>query len=281
MPAVTTHEVCSSDGTRIQFYCLGGDGPDLLICHATGFHAMAYAPLGLELLQHFRVWALDFRGHGRSDESATGEYAWKLMNEDLLACAGHIGASPMFGFGHSMGGAALVGAQAAQPEIFKALYLYEPVILPTEFYQAGDPSPLVNSALKRRQVFSSRSEALQRYASRLPLSTLHADALAAYVEHGFVDTPDGQVRLACRAEVEAATFEASDYISLEAVPPLEVPVVVAAGGLASIPNPGQFAVGISEQLPQARFHRFDDLGHLGPLESPVGVAQHVAATLLA
>ena len=58
--------VTSADGTEIAVYEFGGAGETLLVAHATGFCATMYRPLGVELVDRFRIVALDFRGHGRS-----------------------------------------------------------------------------------------------------------------------------------------------------------------------------------------------------------------------
>src|SRR5690606_40097938 len=50
-----------------------------------------------------------------------------------------------------------------------------------------------------------------------------ADSLAAYVEHGFVDDPDGTVSLACAPEDEARVFEAPNKPTLDDVAVIATP----------------------------------------------------------
>ena len=109
---------------------------------------------------------------------------------------------------------------------------------------------------------------------------MRADALAAYVEGAFVDLPDGRVRLACSAETEARTFEASGGLALEDAAGISVPATVGAGTVGGVPNPGGFAPSIAEALPQGRFLSFENLGHFGPLEAPGVVAAAVTRELL-
>ena len=69
------------DGPRIATYDLGGDGPDLLLVHATGFCAGVWGPVAA-LLDDFRVTALDVRGHGRSaapDVHGRREVVWRTQ----------------------------------------------------------------------------------------------------------------------------------------------------------------------------------------------------------
>ena len=273
-------EVRSEDGVNLNLRMMGGSGPDLLVCHATGFHGLAYRPLAQCLEEQFRVWALDFRGHGSSGHAPGEDYAWTGMGADVAACATAIGAERLYGFGHSMGGAALLLAERARPGTFAGLFLYEPIVLPRGFFDHADANPLAAGARNRREVFNSRAEALARYSSRSPLGVMRADALAAYVEGAFVDLPDGRVRLACSAETEARTFEASGGLATEDAVEISVPATVAAGTVGGMPNPGAFAASIADALPQGRFRSFENLGHFGPLEAPAVVAAGAIGALL-
>lgn len=273
-------EVRSADGVKLNLRMMGGSGPDLLVCHATGFHGLAYRPLAQSLKERFTVWAPDFRGHGSSGPAPGDDYAWSGMGADVAACAAEIGAQRLYGFGHSMGGAALLLAERSMPGTFESLFLYEPIVLPRGFFDAPRANPLAAGARNRREVFNSRAEALARYSSRSPLAVMRADALAAYVEGGFVDLGDGRVRLACSAETEARTFEASGGLPTEEANQIDVPATVAAGTTAAAPNPGLFAPAIADALPAGRFLSFENLGHFGPLEAPGVVAAAAVRELL-
>ncbi len=266
-------------GLSLSLAMLGGSGPDLLICHATGFHAAAYRPLANHLKTRFRVWAVDFRGHGASDPAPDGDYGWKNMGAEVLACARHIGSSQLYGFGHSMGGATLLLAEQAEPQTFEALYLYEPIVPPRNYFSSRGENPLAGAARKRREVFASRAEVLQRYASRPPLNVLRADALAAYIDGGFVDLPDGRVKLACHPDTEARTFENSDSLTTDRLGGISVPTTVAAGTLPQFPNPAEFAPDIAASLAEAQLVSFASLGHFGPFEAPGVVAADMISRL--
>ena len=200
-------ELTSDDGTQLMLHRLGGSGPALLICHATGFHGRAYLPLAHSFAQHFTVWAIDMRAHGAAGAPINGDFSWQRMGEDVLAAIDTLGGSPLHAFGHSMGGAAILLAEIARPGIITAAFMYEPIIFPEAFLAARDENPLAAPTRRRRELFASREVALARYASRPPLNILRADALHANVADGFVDLPDGTGRLACRAGEEARTYE--------------------------------------------------------------------------
>ena len=119
--------------------------------------------------------------------------------------------TPAAGFGHSMGGAALLMAEERRPGTFDRLFLFEPIVFPDDFRLTA-PNMMSDLARSRRSTFPSRDDALARYASRPPLNTMRADVLKAYVDDGFVDLPDGSVRLACLPDDEARTFESESKV---------------------------------------------------------------------
>ena len=108
--------------------------PVLLFSHATGFHGRVWEPMASFLNDQFRCVSIDLRGHGMSQLPPEAGLAWSRMADDLLAVlsSGRFPEGPLHGIGHSMGRAALVLAAARRPAAFRSLWLYEPVIVPTE-----------------------------------------------------------------------------------------------------------------------------------------------------
>ena len=204
------------------------------------------------------------------------------MAGDLLAAVDHLGHTSVAAFGHSVGGATVLLAELARPGVLDAAYLYEPIVWPAGFAHEG-PNPMAGPARRRREEFGSRAEAFARYASRPPLGLLRADALWAYVSHGFEDLDDGTVRLKCRAPSEAATFEAETAMTLDRVVGVTPPVTVAVGERrppgAPDRGPAQLAPSLVDQLGAGRLVRYPHLGHFGPFQDPETVAADVLTAL--
>src|SRR3954469_6119132 len=104
--------VTTVHGTSVAVHDLGGDGPALLICHATGFCGRAYGPLAAVLGARHHVWAVDVRGHGDSPPPADGNFDWNGITFDVLAAVEAIAADELHVVGHSMGGAVAMQAEA-------------------------------------------------------------------------------------------------------------------------------------------------------------------------
>lgn len=272
----------ASDGTLVNFHELGGAGPPLLLSHATGFHARVWCPLVDELAHRFRCLGFDQRGHGDTPAPASGDFDWHGFADDALAVVDAAGLERPFGFGHSAGATALLLAELGRPGTFRALYCYEPVVAPAEpgAFTAPPGGALAAGARRRREVFPSRQAAYEHFEAKPPLSALAPSVLRAYVDHAFDDTGDGSVRLKCRAENEARSYEMGmRHGAWERLGRITCPVTVACGSLSDTFGPPVAALQAS-QLRRGRTEAFEGLGHFGPLEDPAAVAEAVRRALV-
>ncbi|MEY2464663.1 MAG: hypothetical protein QOH64_2801 [Acidimicrobiaceae bacterium] len=280
--------VPSTDGVTVAVHDLGGEprAPVLLLSHATGFHGLAFGPMARSgLTERYHCIAPDLRGHGDSVVPSDLDYDWRGFADDVLAVLEHLdeagrsgdGATgrPVFGFGHSMGGAALLMAEASRPGSFAGLFLFEPIVPPPGAFMRpeGEDNPLAAGAERRREVFDSFEAAYENYASKPPLNVFRPDALRAYVEGGFAPQPDGTVLLKCRGRVEAQTFRmAASNGMYERLKDIACPVTIAVGVDQPL-APSAFAPAIVDGLPHGSLVGLDPLGHFGPMEDPETVAQ--------
>jgi pimeloyl-ACP methyl ester carboxylesterase len=269
--------VTTRRGSRVAVHDLGGSGPDLLICHATGFCGGSYRPLARVLSANFHVWALDFPGHGDSELPPDADFALKGMARDLVDVGRSLASTPLACVvGHSLGGAVALQAAADDPALAVSAYVYEPAILGSDVViRAGSSNPMAESARRRRPGFASRAEALWRYAAKPPLGDLDAASLAAYVEFGFADSSDGSVTLKCQPESEARTFESSGGVRVSDIGAAALPTLCVTGGEVDSPLP-TLVPPVVAALPNAvlRVHRH--LGHFGPLQSPSLIGEDIA-----
>jgi pimeloyl-ACP methyl ester carboxylesterase len=268
--------VTTADGVEVATHDLGGTGPPLVMAHAAGLHGLVLGSLATHLGQSFHCVAFDARGHGDSALPADRTFDWYGLAADVLAVVGGLALDKPFGFGHSSGGTALLLAEQARPGTFAALYCFEPVIVPADPpLGRDDDSVLAGRARHRRTTFASRDEACRHYASKPPLNRVVPAVLRAYVDHGFAETDDGQVRLKCRPEDEATVYEtATAHDAYGRLGEVACPVVVACGSETEGCPPDRARAHVA-RLPQGRHEVLDGLGHLGPLERPDQVAASI------
>lgn len=267
------------DGNPVTYTFLSGAGPAILFAHATGFHGHVWRPVAGHLSDAFSSYAFDQRGHGDTPPSPAGQ-SWVGFAHDALAVVDAARLEWPFGVGHSSGGAALLLAELARPGTFRALWLYEPILPGADSKFAGTGGDrLAAGARRRREVFPDREVARENYAGKPPFSSLAPEALAAYVDHGFEDLDDGTVRLKCRAEVEAATYEmATEHGAAQRLPEIACPVLFVAGGRTNTPFGAVYLEALARDLPGATTMVLDELGHFGPMEDPAAVAASIRHT---
>jgi pimeloyl-ACP methyl ester carboxylesterase len=274
--------VTTSDGVSIAVHDFGGDGPPLVLAHATGLHGLVWGPVAERLRPSFRCVAFDHRGHGDSGLPPGLDFAWRGLAADVAAVVDGLGLERPYGVGHSAGAAALVLAEEAGPGTFLALYGYEPVIMAIPLpYAALPENPLAAGARRRRPGFASRQEAFDNYASKPPFDRARPDALWAYVEHGFADVADGTVVLKCLPENEARMFEQSSrHDAFEHLPELTCPVTLVAGAATESPLGEPNLVALASRVSRATVELMPMLSHFGPLEDPDAVVASVLRAFL-
>ncbi len=272
--------VTASDGTRVATWDFGGEGPPLVFLHATGFHGRCYVPLASALAGSFHCYAVDQRGHGGSDLSATGSYDWRLFRDDLLAVLDRLGLDQPFAFGHSLGGGVAFLAEGARPGTFQGIYAYEPIVFTPEQVNAiRSNNGLVGVSRRRRPAFASLGEAMLNYAGKPPFGGFRADVLWEYVTGGFDVGDDGTATLHCTPEHEARVYEnASSSGAYDVLGAVKARVVLACG--ADNPDIGLGHLNeVAAALPVVDVEEIAGLSHFGPFEDPARVAGRVVAML--
>jgi pimeloyl-ACP methyl ester carboxylesterase len=281
-PLEPTGRARAADGVDVTFYDLGGEGPALVLAHATGFCGPVLAPLAAHLGRSFRSIAIDERGHGASGPPPGGHFDWQGFAADVLGVVDHLGLERPFGFGHSCGGAALLLAEEARPGTFAGLYCFEPVVFPGDdpLPPTLEGNPLAVGALRRRPTFGSRGEALANFSGKPPFGRLHPDALAAYVDNGFAPLPGGGIGLRCRREDEARVYAMSfSHDAFARLGDVRCPVTLACGAETDGFGP-ELLEALAGRLARSTTVVLGGLGHFGPLEDPGVVARSVSRSLV-
>ncbi|MGI9294500.1 MAG: alpha/beta fold hydrolase [Pseudomonadales bacterium] len=252
----------------------------VLFVHATGFHARCWDKV-IDILPNVHAYAVDMRGHGRSDK--TPPYNWRQFGDDVAELIRVLDLSRVIGVGHSMGGRAILEAAAREPSRFRNLVLVDPVIMAPESYdnfkRRGEPHP----AVRRKNHFESPTAMFDRFAERLPYSLWREDILRDYCDYGLLPADSG-FELACPPTVEAQVYSgAAEYSAYSKIEEIDLPVqILRAEEQAS----DQVAVNMSAsptwpelatRFKNATDHYYPELTHFIPMQRPELVAQFVSA----
>ncbi|WP_046733712.1 alpha/beta fold hydrolase [Streptomyces humi] len=126
------HRLVDVGGIRLAYQVSGPpDAPPLVLVHALGENATDWEQVAPALARSRRVYALDLRGHGRSDWP--GDYSLELMRADVLSFLEALGLGSVDLIGHSLGGIVAYLLAQEHPQRVSRLVLEDvPVPRPRE-----------------------------------------------------------------------------------------------------------------------------------------------------
>ncbi|KAI0080460.1 alpha/beta-hydrolase [Panus rudis PR-1116 ss-1] len=219
------------------------DALTLVFAHGTGFHKEHWEPTLQDLYQlvdkngaeRFKIreaWCIDCPNHGDAAILNEQELLWGYENvfgweeyargiHSFLTGQGQgvpvdFTSRNLVGIGHSMGAVAIMLSTTYLPTLkYHSIILVDPMMYPKP--PSGFPPlatiDLAAGAIKRRDQWPSRSEALQFFQSRPSFKIWDPRVLEAFVNHGLRDLPtavypnDNEgVTLKCPRAQEAACY---------------------------------------------------------------------------
>ena len=264
----------------------GGSGPLFVFGHANGFSPETYRVLFEALGACFRVTSFAARPlWGGSDPQAIAD--WRDLADDLRRGLVRRGGEPVVGAGHSLGSVLNVLAAAAEPALFRALVMVDPVIFSgphSLFWGAfkglglGHRLPLIRGARRRRERFPSREHVRAAYRGKPAFRTWRPEVLDDYVDSGFIDEEDGGVRLRYPKAWEARIFEitpAEDPSKTAGASDIALPMLIIRGA-GSDTFRASAAARARRELPTATVVELPRTTHFVPMEQP----QEVAASIV-
>lgn len=279
LPQFTGPEFITVRSIRLALWQRAGTEPAIFFAHATGFHARCWDQIAARLPN--RAFAVDIRGHGRSEKTAPPCH-WPEFGKDTAALLEAAGIRGLIGVGHSMGAYALALAAARKPDAFSSLLLLDPVILPRAAY-TGRASES-HFARKRRNRWTGPTELYESYRERPPFRDWDPAVLRDYCDYGLLHAEDGNgFVLACPPEIEASIYE--ECTSAEADIYDQFPKVIAPVTL--VRSARQLTTGVALDMgasPTApdlatHFRRCRDVStaysHFIPMEAPEMVAAEI------
>lgn len=265
-----------SDGVAIHYSDWGGDGPPLVLLHATGFLSALWRPVAERLAGRFRVVAADQRGHGDSGKPPDG-YRFEAFADDLQRLIEALELEQPLAVGHSAGATIIVVHTKQHPGVVRRAVLIDPILPRPEWYVdlPGTPNanPIAEAARKRRAVWPGREELFRAYRSRATFQTWREDVLRLYVDEGTRTGDNGQVVLKCPPEIEAQVFDAARHLDpWPMLAEMKCPALVLWGAESHLLGWG-LERQVEDAIPRVRTIVVPDTTHFLPQEHPDEVAR--------
>ena len=277
-------------GGKVAGWRWPNDGaPPLLFCHANGFCASTYKQLCQNLSEQFDVFAIDLRGHGKTELDAAPErdMSWSTYTADVNASLDQIKADFEIAedwviSGHSLGAAVAIQTAAKRHDV-RSLAVIEPLVFSklVSFASAtplwsvfASQIPLARNARARRAKWKTRKRVLVGYSRKVTFANWAPGVLENYLEDGLIDEEDG-VALACSPSWEAANYAASHCGFWRTVRRVKAPMSVycvthRSGTVFSGARSGLKRLSSAVVVD-------DELTHLAPMENPTKLAEFICS----
>src|SRR5258708_4537958 len=181
-----------SDGVQIYFEERGNGEPVVLV---HGFASRAehnWAGWIDALAAHYRVVALDCRGHGKSGKPHdSAAYDGETMGDDVIRLMDHLNIKRTLIMGYSMGGRIVTGLLMLHPERLRAAVLGG-IGAASESTPSFDRKPIVD-ALLAENISAVKEQRAREFRQFAEATGNDLKALAAVVASECEDVPAGEI----------------------------------------------------------------------------------------
>jgi pimeloyl-ACP methyl ester carboxylesterase len=270
-----------ADGLRLHALEWSNEGTLLLLLHGFGNSCRVWDDSAPELAPHYRVIALDQRGHGDSPRDPELRYEPASMARDVEAVLVALGAKRVVLVGHSMGGRVSMEFAGLHPEMLAGLVL-------VDIGPESDPRGIVRISLETQEqtwTFDSLAD-YRRVLSRQYPETA-PDVLARMAEHWTRELPDGRfelkldpqfsLRRAAQSTAERAEAEKRDAQRVwEFLRKLPCPALVVRGAASDILSPEIADRMVDDVIPNASLAVIPRAAHSVMLDNPAGFRRELS-----
>jgi pimeloyl-ACP methyl ester carboxylesterase len=267
MPQIMKQDIGDADLTYLLY---DGEGPTLIMLHATGFLPWLWHPIARALSPACRIMAPYFCDHRESDPEKGG-LDWMLLARDFSSFCDRLNIQSPYIVGHSMGATVPAIAAAIHGLAPAGMILIEPIFLPQDIYRISirvQDHPLAAKAIRRRNHWQDETEALEYLKSRDLFKKWDAEMLSLYVRYGMKQKSESGLELACSPKRETALFMGGvHYDPWPLLPQVACPVLILEGE-SSENRPFIDLKKAASLFPRASYQLVEDAGHLIPMEKP-------------
>jgi len=237
-----------------------GDGPPLLLLHATLFNARHVRALATKLAKRFMVVSVDRRGSGQSaTEGPAAPIDVAAHVEDLAQIVAAESFGPVAVVGHSYGGCLALELAARHPELVRSVFAYEP-----PYAQVASAEVREGMAKVGRQTIAARDRDGLGAAALTFMAGVSGTAAVAALSPG----ARARIERAGQGAVADATLLGMDPDGLKHI---SCPVRITTGD-ASAPTYAEIAEALAARIPGASHERLPGLDHMAPVLRPDAIA---------
>ena len=261
-------------GSSLEYLYYDGDGPDIIMLHATGFMPWLWHPIAKRIAGKGRIIAPYFCDH-RQEEPEDGGVSWLALAKDLCDLCTALGIEKPLLAGHSMGATVMTIANAIYGSPATKMIMIEPIYLPEQVYSADlsiEQHPLASKSIKRRNEWSDQDKAREYIRSKPLFASWDNEAIELYLKYGMVTGEAGGLTLACSPRREAALFMGGvSYNPWPLLGRITSPTLILEGEKSENRDYIDLKKAAS-LMPNGTYKLIKEAGHLIPMEKPVETA---------
>ena len=251
------------------------EGTPLLFLHGFGNDAHVWDWVAPAVAAHYRVLALDHRGHGQSDRDPEGRYDHETMARDVAAALDALGAPRAVIVGHSLGGRVAMRFAGLFPEKMAGLVIVDSA----PELDARGTTRIRLDVQQQEPTFASLRDYERVLARQYPAT--RPEILAALAVHWTRQREDSRFELRLdpafmrgrrgASEEELARWSAEEakhlWRALEALP---CPALVVRGAASDVLSADVADQVADEALRNGRLEVVERAGHSVMLDNPEG-----------
>jgi len=270
----TSRTVPGADGLTLRLLEWSREGVPFLMLHGFGNEAHVWDDLAPVLAPHYRVLALDLRGHGDSEADAESRFDFESMARDVEHVCEALGITRLVLCGHSMGGRVAMRFAGRNPEALAGLILVD---VGPELDERG-VSRITTEAVRQEPVFDSVDQYAALLARNYPAA--RPAAVARMARNELRERPDGRFELKLKldlaklrasrtAEQAEAYGREETKILWEILEKVPCPTLVVRGAASDVLS-ADVADRMAEALPRGELVVVAQAAHSVMVDNPEG-----------
>lgn len=280
----TSHRIKGAHGLELHLLEWSTEGVPLVLLHGLGNEAHLWDDFVPSVAPHYRVLALDQRGHGDSDWDPEARYDAESMTDDLEAVLDALEIDRFVLIGFSMGGRVSMTFAGRHPERLAGLVIAD---IGPEVDARGVLRISGEMAERPAPVFAN----VQEYAAMLSLNypAGQPHAIKRMAEFGLRERKDGLFELKMdpklraerpRDEASRAKEEAFIQQQWDALAKIPCATLVVRGAASDILSPEIADKMVDEVLPNGRLAIVPQAAHSIMTDNPKGFEEAVCSFVL-
>jgi len=264
---------------EIPYSSFGTQGETIHFAHANAYPPETYLSLLNALSADFKIQAIHHRPLW-PDAKINEVNSWYQFSDDLIQFFDQQKLKNVHGFGHSLGAVASIIAASERKDLFKSLFLIDPVLFGPSFkFVRYLPKalikqilPIAKLALKRKDQWKEEDELFESYREKA-IFRRYADRDIRQFFRGGTEFKDGLYHLRYTKEWEAHTYSTATYV-LDRLKSINIPVTILRASETDVIS-HEIWMKLKTSSSNINCIDIDDASHLLPFEYPKEIALHL------